>query len=66
MAALTAESPDAANQVSSNPIANAWLQRLVASPPEGRRQMVQQAQGVPALQQYTGLIFQVAGTCNNY
>lgn len=66
MAALTAESPDAANQVSSNPIANAWLQQLVASPPEGRRQMVQQAQGVPALQQYTGLIFQVAGTCNNY
>jgi hemophore-related protein len=66
MAALNAESPDAANQVSSNPIANAWLQQLIASPPEGRRQMVQQAQGVPALQQYTGLIFQVAGTCNNY
>jgi hypothetical protein len=28
--------------------------------------MVAQAQGVPALAQYTGLIFQVAGSCNNY
>ena len=66
MAALNAENPDAANQVTSNPVANAWLQQLVASPPAGRRQMVQQAQGVPAVQQYTGLIFQVAGTCNNF
>jgi hemophore-related protein len=66
MAALNAENPDAANQVTSNPIANAWLQQLVASPPSGRQAMVQQAQGVPALQQYTGLIYQVANTCNNY
>ncbi|MCW2559835.1 MAG: hypothetical protein JWP55_3799 [Mycobacterium sp.] len=66
MSALNAENPDAANQVTSNPIANAWLQQLVASPPEGRRAMVAQAQGVPALAQYTGLIFQVAGTCNKY
>jgi hemophore-related protein len=66
MAALNVENPDAANQLSSNPIANAWLQQLVASPPPQRRTMVQQAQGVPALQQYTGLIFQVANTCNNY
>ena len=66
MAALNAENPDAANQVTSNPVANAWLQQLVASPPAGRRQMVQQAQGVPAVQQYSGLIFQVAGTCNNF
>jgi hemophore-related protein len=66
MAALNAQSPDMANQISSNPMATAWLQQLVASPPAGRRQMVQQAQGVPAVQQYTGLIFQVAGTCNNF
>jgi hemophore-related protein len=66
MAALNAQSPDVANQVSANPVASAWLQQLVASPPDQRRQMVKQAQGVPAVQQYTGLIFQVANTCKNY
>ena len=66
MAALNAENPDAANQVSSNPVATAWLQQLVASGPDGRRQMVKQAQAVPAVQQYTGLISKVASTCNNF
>ena len=64
--ALTAEDPAAAQQVTSNPVATAWLQQLVASGPDGRRQMVKQAQAVPAVQQYTGLISQVASTCNNY
>lgn len=66
MAALNAQSPDVANEVSANPVATAWLQQLVASPPEQRRQMVAQAQGVPAVQQYSGLISQVANSCNNY
>lgn len=66
MAALNAKNPDVANQITANPMATAWLQQLIASPPDGRRQMIQQAQGVPAVQQYQGLIFQVAGTCNNY
>ena len=66
MAALTAQSPDAANQLSSNPAATAWLQRLVASPPDQRQQMIAQVQSLPALQQYNGLISQVAHTCNNY
>ncbi len=66
MAALNAQSPDVANQVSANPVATVWLQQLIASPPSQRRQMIQQVQGVPAVQQYSSLIFQVAGTCNNY
>jgi hemophore-related protein len=66
MAALNAKNPDVANQITANPLATAWLQQLIASPPDGRRQMIQQAQGVPAVQQYQGLIFQVAGTCNNF
>jgi hemophore-related protein len=66
MGALKAQNPDVANQITSNPLANAWLQQLIASPPDGRRAMVKQAQGVPAVQQYSGLIYQVAGTCNNY
>jgi hemophore-related protein len=63
---LNAKNPDVANQITANPLANAWLQQLIASPPDGRRQMIQQAQGVPAVQQYQGLIFQVAGSCNNF
>jgi hemophore-related protein len=66
MAALNAQSPDAANQVNTNPIASAWLQQLVASPPDQRQVMVQQAQTMPALQEYSGLISSVASSCNNY
>lgn len=66
VAALTAQSPGAANKLTSNPVATAWLQRLVASSPDQRQQMIADVQGLPALQQYTGLINQVAGTCNNY
>src|SRR3954453_17901648 len=61
MGALKAQNPDVANQMTSNPLANAWVQQLIASPPDGRRAMVKQAQGVPAVQQCSGLIYQVAG-----
>jgi hemophore-related protein len=66
MAALNAENPDVAAQVTGNPLANSWLQQLVAAPPAQRQVMVNQAQQVPAVQQYSGLIGQVANTCNNY
>ena len=66
MAALNAQAPDAANQLSASPMASAWLQRLVASPPDQRQQMVAQLQRMPALQQYTGLISQVTSTCSSY
>lgn len=66
MSALNAQSPEVADQFSASPLATSWLQRLIDSPPEQRRQMVQQAQRVPAVQQYSGLIMQVANTCNNY
>jgi hemophore-related protein len=52
--------------LSETPLATAWLQQLIAAPPEGRRVMVAQAQGVPAVQQYTPVILQVANTCNNF
>ncbi len=66
MAAMNAEDPVMAATVSSNMMANAWLQQLVAAPPAQRQVMVNQAQQVPAVQQYSGLIAQVANTCNNY
>ena len=66
VSALTAQSPDAANRLTSSPVATAWLQRRVASSPDQRQQMVADVQSLPALQQYAGLINQVAGSCNNY
>ena len=66
MAALNAQSPETANDLNANPIATGWLQGLVAAPPDQRAQMVQQVQGIPALQPYLPVIFQVARTCNNY
>lgn len=66
MAALNAEDPNMAGQVSSNPAMVAGLQNLISSPPEGRRQIVSQWQGVPALQAYIPLISRVVGSCNNY
>jgi hemophore-related protein len=66
MAALNAQSPQMAKQISGNPAANAWLQTLINSSPDGRQQMVDQAQQYPVVMQYQGLILSVANTCNNF
>lgn len=66
MSALNDQSPETANELNANPIATGWLQGLVAAPPDQRQQMIQQVQGIPGLQPYLGVIFQVAHTCNNY
>jgi hemophore-related protein len=66
MAAMKAKNPAAANQVSNSPFVTSWLQQLVASPPDGRRAMIEQAQGMPGFAPWTGLINEVAGSCNNF
>jgi len=66
MAAINAENPAAANQLSNSPLVTSWLQQLVASPPDGRRAMIEQAQGIPGFAPWTGLFNQVAGSCNNF
>src|SRR5262245_35235208 len=66
MAALNAQSPQMAKQISSNPAANAWLQQLINSGPDGRAQMVEQAQQYPAVMAYQKLIMNVATTCNSF
>jgi hemophore-related protein len=66
MAAMNAQNPAAAKQVSNSPLVTSWLQQLVASPPDGRRAMIEQAQAIPGFQPWTGLINQVAGSCNNF
>ena len=64
--ALRAEEPATAAQVEANPVMVAGLQDLIASPPEGRRQIVADWQNSPAIQPYVPLISKVVTTCNNY
>jgi hemophore-related protein len=66
MAALNDQNPGVARVLNANPLSVAWLQGLVAAPPDQRAQMVQQVQDNPKLQPYIPLIFQVAGSCNRY
>jgi len=66
LGALNAQSPAAANELTSNPVAVAWIQNFLGSPPDQRRQQIQQVQSIPAAAPYTSLVVQVANTCNNY
>jgi hemophore-related protein len=65
-AALNDQNPEVANELNSNLLSVIWLQRLVASPPDQRAEMVQQVQDDPGLQQYIPVIYQVANSCNKY
>jgi hemophore-related protein len=66
VAALNAQSPAAAAKFNSSPMAQGWLRSFLASPPDQRTQMAQQAEGMRGAAQYIGLIGQIAGTCNNF
>jgi hemophore-related protein len=64
--ALNAQSPEVGAQFTANPAATGWLQALIASGPGQRQLMVQQAQGLPVVDEYAGLINSVTASCNNY
>jgi hemophore-related protein len=66
MSALNAQSPAAAAQFNSSPVAQGWLQQFLAAPRAQRVEMAQQAQSAPEFQPYLGVAQQVANTCNNY
>jgi hemophore-related protein len=66
VAALNAQSPAAAAKFNNSKMAQGWLQSFLASPPDQRVAMAQQAQGMAGASQYIGLIGQLAATCNNY
>jgi hemophore-related protein len=66
VAALNAQSPAAAAKFNSSPMAQGWLRSFLASPPDQRAQMAQQAQGYPGASQYIGIIGQIATSCNNF
>jgi hemophore-related protein len=66
VAALNAQSPADAAKFNSSPMAQGWLRSFLASPPDQRAQMAQQAQGMPGAAKYMGLIGQIATTCQNF
>lgn len=66
VAAMNAQAPAAAQDFSASPMAQSWLQRFLASPPEQRQRMAQQVQSLAMFQQYVGVIQQVAASCNGY
>jgi hemophore-related protein len=66
MAALNAQAPAAAQRLSASPVAQVWLRTFLASPVDQRQRMLQQVQSLPSLQQYAGVVQQVAGSCSSY
>ena len=66
IAALNAQSPDAAAAFSASPVAQVWLRSFLASSLDQRQRMLQSLQGSRTAQQYVGVALQAANTCNNY
>jgi hemophore-related protein len=66
VSALNGEDPAAAGKFNASPEAQNELRAFLDSSPDQRQQMIQQAQSVPQVQQYVGLVQRVANTCNNY
>jgi hemophore-related protein len=66
VAALNAQDPAAANELNSSPFVSGWIQSFLNSGPAERTTMAAQAQNAPGAAQYTGLVVQVANTCNNF
>jgi hemophore-related protein len=64
--ALNAQNPVLARQLASSPLAQSEVQRFLASPADQRQAMIVQVQSSKWGQQYTGVLLQVAGSCNNY
>jgi hemophore-related protein len=66
VAALNAQSPAVAREFNASPAAQAWVQTFMASPVDQRQAMAKEAQSLPGVEQYLGLILQILSTCNNY
>jgi hemophore-related protein len=70
VSALNALSPVAAAQLNGSPTAQAALRGFLDSSPDQRQQIAQELESKPESQQYVqqfaGIVVQVANTCNNY
>ena len=66
LAALNAQSPDLANQLNTNPMAQSTLQTFLASPPVTRQQTVQQLQSTRWGLLYASELVQIANSCASF
>jgi hemophore-related protein len=65
-AALDSQYPDDAAKFNGSPIAQGFLHQFVDSPPDQRRQLAAQIQGMPDAQPYLQTMKNVAKICNKY
>ena len=66
VAALNAQSPEAANEFNAQPMAQSMLSSFIDSPVDQRQQIAQQVLATPVPQQYPLDVHKVASTCNNF
>ena len=66
MAALNAQNPAAAAQLTASPFAVNYLRNFLASAPSQRLQMARQIQAMPQAAPYFNDVAAGAGSCNNY
>jgi hemophore-related protein len=66
MRTLDAHLPGGVAQLNASPVAQSWVQRYVASPPDQREQMYQQAWRNYETERYAEVIDTLAKTCDEY
>ena len=66
VAALNAQSPEAANEFNAQPMAQSMLSSFIDSPVDQRQQIAQQVLATPVPQQYPLDVHKVASTCNSF
>jgi hemophore-related protein len=66
VAAISAQNPVTAAELSASPTARCLLRSFLGSPPDERQQIVLELLSYPGSQQYVATVLQVASTCNNF
>lgn len=66
VAAINSQSPEAANELTTQPMAQSMLNNFLASPADQRQQIAQQVLAMPMGQQYPVDTQKVASTCSSF
>ena len=66
IAALTAQNPAAASQLTASPTNVSIVQQFLVADPVSRQQMISRLQTLPGADQYIGVLLSVAATCNSF
>jgi hemophore-related protein len=66
LAALTAQNPAAASQLTASPANAGIVQQFLVADTASRQDMIARLQTIPGADQYIGTLLSVAATCNNF